>query len=127
MKFLLMKNTQLRMDVILHVLDYVLMRVIVGVKDYVPLLAQLLVVITVLAAVNQPMVLLLQIVGVKVTVILVLVLLILGLLVILTLLVIAIMAAVDVLVTAQMFVVEGAVAHVKVPVTPHNLLMVLLE
>ena len=91
MKFLLMKNTQLRMDVILHVLDYVLMRVIVDAKDYVPLLAQLLVVITVLAAVNQPMVLLLQMVGVKVTMILVLVPLILGLLVILTLLVIAIM------------------------------------
>ena len=89
-----MKNMHLLVVVILHVLDYVLMRVIVDVKDCVPLLAQLLVVITVLAAVNQPMVLLLQIVGVKVTVILVLVLLILGLLVILTLLVIAIMAAV---------------------------------
>ena len=122
-----MKNTQLRMDVILHVLDYVLMRVIADVKDYVHQLAQLLVVITVLAAVNQPMVLLLQIVGVKVTVILVLVLLILGLLVILTLLVIVIMDVADALEIAQMFVVEGAVAHVKVPVTPHNLLMVLLE
>ena len=92
-----MKNMHLLVVVILHVLDYVLMRVIVDVKGYVPLLVQLLVVITVLAVVNQPMVLLLQIVGVKVTVILVLVLLILELLVILTLLVIAIMAAVVVL------------------------------
>ena len=122
-----MKNTQLRMDVILHVLDYVLMRVIVDAKDYAHRLVLLPVVITVLVAVNQLMVLLPPIVGVKVIVILVLALLILELLVILTLLVIAIMAVVDVLVTAQMFVVEGAVAHVKVPVTPHNLLMVLLE
>ena len=99
-----MKNMHLLVVVILHVLDYVLMRVIVDVKDCVPLLAQLLVVITVLAAVNQPMVLLLQIVGVKVTVILVLVLLILGLLVILTLLVIAIMAAVVVLEIALIIV-----------------------
>ena len=104
MKFLLMKNTQLRMDVILHVLDYVLMRVIVDAKDYAHRLVLLPVVITVLAAVNQLMVLLLRIVRVKVTVILVLVLLILGLLVILTLLVIAIMAAVVVLEIALIIV-----------------------
>lgn len=127
MKFLLMKNTQLRMDVILHVLDYVLMRVIVDVKDYVPLLAQLLVVITALAAVNQPMVLLLQIAGVKVIVILVLVPLILELLVILTLLVIAIMVVVDVLVTVQMLAVESAVAHVLAPAAEPVLLTVVLE
>ena len=104
MKFLLMKNMQLRMDVILHVLDYVLMRVIVGVKDYVRLLAQLLVVTTALVDVNQLMALLLPIAWVKVIMILVLVLLILELLVILTLLVIAIMAAVDVKVTALIIV-----------------------
>ena len=122
-----MKNMQLRMDVILHVLDYVLMRVIVDVKDYVPLLAQLLVVITVLAAVNQLMVLLLRIVGVKVTVILVLVLLILGLLVILTLLVIAIMAAVVVLEIAQMLAMEDAVAHVLAHAVGAVSLVVVLE
>lgn len=99
-----MKNMQLQMDVMLHVLDYVLMRVIVDAKDYVPLLAQLLVVITVLAAVNQPMVLLLQIVGVKVTVILALDHQTLALLEILTLLVIAIMAAVVVLEIALIIV-----------------------
>lgn len=99
-----MKNMHLLVVVILHVLDYVLMRVIVDVKDYVPLLAQLLVVITVLAAVNQPMVLLLQIVGVKVTVILVLDHQTLALLEILTLLVIAIMAAVVVLEIALIIV-----------------------
>ena len=104
MKFLLMKNTQLRMDVILHVLDYVLMRVIVGVKDYVHLLAQLLVVTTALADVNRLMALLLPIAWVKVIMILVLVLLILELLVILTLLVIAIMAAVVVLEIALIIV-----------------------
>ena len=122
-----MKNMQLPMDVILHVLDYVLMRVIVDAKDYAHRLVLLPVVITVLAAVNQPMVLLLQIVGVKVTVILVLVLLILELLVILTLLVIAIMAAVAVLVTAQMLVVEDAVAHVLAHAAGAVFLVVVLE
>ena len=122
-----MKNMQLQMDVMLHVLDYVLMHVIVDAKDYAHQLVLLPVVTTVLADVNRLTAPLLPIVWVKVIMILVLVLLILVLLVILTLLVIAIMAVVDVLVTAQMFVVEGAVAHVKVPVTPHNLLMVLLE
>lgn len=99
-----MKNMHLLVVVILHVLDYVLMRVIVDVKDYVPLLAQLLVVIIVLAAVNQPMVLLLQIVGVKVTVILALDHQTLALLEILTLLVIAIMAVVVVLEIALIIV-----------------------
>ena len=122
MKFLLMKNTQLRMDVILHVLDYVLMRVIVGVKDYVPLLAQLLVVTTVLVDVNRLMALLPPIAGVKVIVILVLVPLILELLVTLTLLVIAIMAAVDVLEIAQMLVVGLAEVVVKQIVVLNQLL-----
>ena len=122
-----MKNMHLLVVVILHVLDYVLMRVIVDVKDYVPLLAQLLVVITVLAAVNQSMVLLLQIVGVKVTVILVLVLLILGLLVILTLLVIAIMVVVDVLGTVQMLAMEHVVVHVLARAVEAVLLTVVLE
>ena len=109
-----MKNMHLLVVVILHVLDYVLMRVIVGVKDYVPLLAQLLVVTTVLADVNQLMALLLPIAWIKVIMILVLVPLILELLAILILLVIAIMAAVDVLVTAQMLAMEHVVAHVLV-------------
>ena len=127
MKFQLMKNMLLQMDVILHVLDYVLMRVIVDVKDYVPLLAQLLVVITVLAAVNQPMVLSLQIVGAKVTVILVLVLLILELLVILTLLVIAIMDVAVVLEIALMPVVENVVTLVLAHAAGVVLLTVVLE
>ena len=122
-----MKNMQLRMDVILHVLDYVLMRVIVDAKDYAHRLVLLPVVITVLAAVNQLMVLLLRIVGVKVTVILVLVLLILGLLVILTLLVIAIMAAVVVLEIAQMLAMEDAVAHVLAHAVGAVSLVVVLE
>ena len=122
-----MKNTQLRMDVILHVLDYVLMRVIADVRDYVPQLAQLPVVITVLVVVNQLMVLLPPIVGVKVIVILVLALLILELLVILTLPVIAIMVVVDVLGTVQMLVVENAVAHVLAHVAEVVLLTVVLE
>ena len=127
MKFQPMKNMHLLVVVILHVLDYVLMRVIVDVKDCVPLLAQLLVVITVLVAVNQPMVLLLHIVGVKVIVILVLALLILELLVILTLLVIAIMAAVVVLEIAQMLAMEDAVAHVRAHAVGAVFLVVVLE
>ena len=122
-----MKNTQLRMDVILHVLDYVLMRVIVDAKDYAHRLVLLPVVITVLAAVNQPMVPLLQIVGVKVTVILVLVLLILGLLVILTLLVIVIMDVAVVLEIAQMLAMEDAVAHVLAHAVGAVFLVVVLE
>ena len=127
MKFLLMKNTQLRMDVILHVLDYVLMRVIVDVKAYVPLLAQLLVVTTALVDVNRLMALLPPIVGVKVIVILVLVPLILELLVILTLLVIAIMVVVGVPVTVQMLAVESVVAHVLAHAVGQELLTVVLE
>lgn len=122
-----MKNMQLRMDVILHVLGYVLMRVIVDVKDYVPQLVQLLAVITALVGVNQLMVLLLQIVWIKVTMILVLVLLILELLVILTLLVIAIMVVVDVLGTVQMLAMEHVVARAKVLVILPDLQKVLLE
>ena len=122
-----MKNTQLRMDVILHVLDYALMRVIVGVKDYVPLLAQLPVVITVLADVNRLMALLLPIAWIKVIMILALVLLILELLVILTLLVIAIMVVVDVQVTARMLVAEHAAARAKVLAILPDLQKVVLE
>ena len=122
-----MKNMQLRMDVILHVLDYVLMHVIVDAKDYAHQLAQLPVVITVLVDVNRLMALLPPIAWIKVIVILVLVPLTLELLVILTLLVIAIMAAVDVLVIVQMLVVEHVVAHAKVLVILPDLQKVLLE
>ena len=127
MKFLLMKNTQLQMDVILHVLDYVLMRVTVDVKDYVPLLAQLLVVTTALVDVNQLMALLLPIAWIKVIMILALVPLILELLVILTLLVIAIMAAVVVLEIAQMLAMENVVALVLAHAAGVVLLTVVLE
>ena len=127
MKFLLMKNTQLRMDVTPHVLDYVLMRVIVDAKDYAHQLVLLPVVITVLVAVNQLMVLLLPIAGVKVIMILVLVHQIQELLGTLTLLAIAIMVVVDVLEIAQMLAMEHVVAHVVKPVLPRNLLMVVLE
>ena len=122
-----MKNMQLQMDVMLHVLDYVLMHVIVDAKDYAHQLVLLPVVIIVLVAVNQLMVLLLQIVWIKVTMILVLVLLILELLVILTLLVIAIMVVVDVKATVRMLVVEHVVAHAKVLVILPDLQKVLLE
>ena len=122
-----MKNMQLRMDVILHVLDYVLMHVIVDAKDYVPLLVQLLVVTTALVDVNQLMALLPPIAWIKVIVIPVLVPLILGLLVILTLLVIAIMVVVDVKVTVRMLVVEHVVAHAKVLAILPDLQKVLLE
>lgn len=122
-----MKNMQLQMDVMLHVLDYVLMRAIAGVRDYVPQLVQLLVVTIALVAVNQLMVLSLRIVWIKVTMILVLVLLILELLVILTLLVIAIMVVADVKVTALMHAVEFVVVRAKMPVILHNLQKVVLE
>ena len=122
-----MKNMQLRMDVILHVLDYVLMRVIADAKGYVPLLAQLLAVTIALVAVNQLMVLSLRIAWIKVTMILVLVLLILEFLVILILLVIAIMVVVDVLVTALMLVMEHVVARAKVLAILPDLQKVVLE
>ena len=124
MKFLLMKNTQLQMDVILHVLDYVLMRVIVDVKDCVPLRAQLLVVTIALVDVNRLMALLPPIVGVKVIMTLVLVLQILELLETLTLPVIAIMAVVDVLVIVQMLVV-GLVEVVVKQIAVLNQLLLL--
>ena len=122
-----MKNMHLLVVVILHVLDYVLMRVIVDVKDYVPLLVQLLVVTTALVDVNQLMALLPPIAWIKVIVILVLALLILELLVILTLLVIAIMAAVVVLEIAQMLAMEDAVAHVLAHAVVAVFLVVVLE
>ena len=107
-----MKNTQLRMDVILHVLDYVLMRVIADAKDYALQLARLPVVTTVLADVNRLMALLLPIVWIRVIMILALDHQTLVLLEILILLVIAIMAAVDVLVIVQMLAMEHVVVHV---------------